>query len=80
MVRAYSLFTTDMRFNVPTLTFILCADEEAAIARAVENLASSVFHTAVEIRERDDVVYRRVKSSNAMRRAADRRDRLSPDM
>ena len=52
-MRTFSLFTTDTRYRVPTLTLIAAEDEARAVALAYDNLAQSEFHTAVEVREGD---------------------------
>ena len=55
-MRAFSLFTTDTRYSVPTLTFVVAEDERRAIELARNRLAESKFHTAVELREDDRLV------------------------
>ena len=55
-MRAFSLFTTDTRYSVPTLTFVVAEDERGAIELARNRLAESKFHTAVEVREDDRLV------------------------
>jgi hypothetical protein len=52
-MRTFSLFTTDTRYRVPTLSLILAENEARATVLARDNLALSVFHTAVELREGD---------------------------
>jgi hypothetical protein len=58
MMRTFSLLTNDTRYRVPTLTLILAEDEARAIALAYDNLSRSEFHTAVEIQEGDNRLYR----------------------
>jgi hypothetical protein len=51
MMGTYSLFTTDTRYSVPTLTLLIVEDATRAIALARNRLAESEFHTAVEVRD-----------------------------
>lgn len=60
-MRSFSLFTTDSRYTVPTLTLVVAQDEAAAIARARLALAVSAFHTAVELREGERRIYQEFK-------------------
>ena len=60
-MRAFSLFTTDTRYSVPTLTFVVVDDERRAIELARNMLAESKFHTAVELREDDRLVCQLLK-------------------
>ena len=62
MMRTFSLFTTDTRYTVPTLTLILAEDEARAITLAQGNLAESEFHTHVELREGDRCVCKLLKA------------------
>jgi hypothetical protein len=78
-MRIFSLFTTDTRYSVPTLTLIVAAEEAAAISRAAEILAASAFHAAVEVCEGDQVVYREFKSREATPRRTDRQERPGQD-
>lgn len=52
-MRTFSLFTTDTRYSVPTLTLVLAEDDARATVLARNNLAESQFHIAVEVREGD---------------------------
>jgi len=65
-MRSFSLFTTDSRYSVPTLTLVEAQDEAAAIVRAKEALAASSFHTAVELREGDRPIYQEFKRLSAV--------------
>jgi hypothetical protein len=60
-MRSFSLFTTDSRYTVPTLTLIEAVDADDAIARAKDALAASAFHVAVELREDDERIYQEFK-------------------
>jgi hypothetical protein len=60
-MRSFSLFTTDSRYSVPTLTLVDALDAAAAIVRAKEALTVSAFHIAVELREGDEPIYREFK-------------------
>jgi hypothetical protein len=60
-MRSFSLFTTDSRYSVPTLTLVEALDEAGAIERAREALRISSFHTAVELREGDERIYEEFK-------------------
>jgi hypothetical protein len=60
-MRSFSLFTTDSRYSVPTLTLVEAVDEAGAIARAREALTVSSFHIAVELLEGDDRIYQEFK-------------------
>jgi hypothetical protein len=70
MMRTFSLFTTDTRYNVPTFMLILAEDEARAIAMAADRLAESEFHTAVELLEDDRPVYQEVKPDGPTHRTA----------
>lgn len=60
-IRVFSLFTTDTRYSVPTLTLVLAPDGRAAIARASACLAESAFHTAIEVREGNRIIHQECK-------------------
>ena len=60
-MRTFSLFTTDSRYSVPTLTLIEADDEKHAIAQALANLEKSIFHRAVELREGSVSIYQKLK-------------------
>ena len=61
-MRTFSLFTTDSRYSVPTLTLVIVEDEQQAIERAEANLRESNFHRAVELRDGGRSVYRRSRA------------------
>jgi hypothetical protein len=61
-MRTFSLFTTDSRYSVPTLTLVIAEDERQAIERAEANLRESNFHRAVELRDDERPVYRRSRA------------------
>jgi hypothetical protein len=65
-MRSFSLFTTDSRYRVPTLTLIEAREDDEAIARARQALAASAFHTAVELREGDNRIYQEFKRLRAV--------------
>lgn len=58
-MRAFSLFVTDARYSVPTLVLLLVDNEAQAIERAKAKLRESIFHNAVELYERESVIYQR---------------------
>jgi hypothetical protein len=65
-MRSFSLFTTDARYRVPTLTLIQALEEGEAIARARQVLTASAFHTAIELREGDTRIYQEFKRLRAV--------------
>jgi hypothetical protein len=60
-MRTFSLFTTDTRYSLPTVTLVLTEDAERAIALAEANLAQSRYHRAVELREGSRAIYQSLK-------------------
>ena len=60
-MRTFTLFTTDSRYRVPTLTLLATEDETEAIALAREEIGQSEFHLSVEVREGDKCIYRAVR-------------------
>lgn len=69
-MRTFSLFISDTRYRVPTLTLVDAEDEFRAIGLANERLDASAFHTAVEVREGDQCLYRKTASDPVHRSAA----------
>jgi methylase of polypeptide subunit release factors len=65
MMRTFSLFTTDTRYSVPTLSIVVVDDEQRAIALARANLDQSNFHRAVELRDGDRPIFQRLKVADA---------------
>ena len=60
-MRTFTLFTTDPRYNVPTLTLVVVEDEHRAIELAKVKLAQSDFHLAVELYDGARPIYRTAK-------------------
>ena len=60
-MRTFSLFTTDTRYSVPTLTFVVADDEQRAIALARANLNQCEFHRAVELRDGERSIFQKLK-------------------
>jgi hypothetical protein len=77
-VRTFSLFTTDTRYSVPTLTLVVADDEARAIVLANSASAQSAFHTAVEVREGGRAIYQEIKSPTIALHAAPRSGSTSP--
>jgi hypothetical protein len=61
MMRIFTLFTTDTRLSLPTLTLLDAEDDVHAIELAEHNLAQSHYHRAVELREGNRAIYESVK-------------------
>jgi hypothetical protein len=63
-VRTFSCFITDDRYTVPTLTFLLVADEALARELALRRLLESPHHRKIELMENGERVFvrRRVSS------------------
>jgi hypothetical protein len=66
-VRTFSCFLTDDRYSVPTLTFLLVADENLAREMALRRLLESPHHRTVELLENGHCIFerRRASSENA---------------
>jgi hypothetical protein len=64
-VRTFSCFITDDRYSVPTLAFLIAADEQRARELAVRQLFESPHHIEVEIREGGRFLYARGRASGA---------------
>lgn len=60
-MRTFSLFTTDIRYGVPTLTLVEAEEERQAIAQALANLRRSPFHRAVELRDGSVSIFQKLK-------------------
>jgi hypothetical protein len=56
-MRTFSCFITDGRYTVPTLDFLIVADEARGRELALRRLMESPFHKAVEVREHGRTVY-----------------------
>ena len=61
-MRAFSLFTTDTRYRVPTLALITVETEQHAINLATANLGESEFHLAVELRDGKRPIFTKAKT------------------
>jgi hypothetical protein len=61
-VRTFSCFITDDRYSVPTLTFMLVADENLAREMALRRLLESPHHLTVELLENGERVYQRARA------------------
>jgi hypothetical protein len=55
-VKTYMVYVHDRRYSVPTLLLVNLANDQRAQAFARERLASSNFHTGVEIWDGDDMI------------------------
>lgn len=60
-MRTFSLFTTDTRYSVPTLTLLVVDSERQAIERAKATLGESEFHRAVELRDDERRIYQEIR-------------------
>lgn len=58
-MRTYSCFVTDDRYSVPTLTFMMVADEALARELALRRLLESPHHRQVELLEDGEPVFSR---------------------
>ena len=62
-VRTFSCFITDDRYSVPTLTFLMVADERLAREMAIRRLLESPHHRQIELIEGGERVFMRRRSS-----------------
>ena len=62
-MRTFSCFITDDRYSVPTLTFLLVADEQLAREMALRRLLESPHHRTVELRENGERIFERKRPS-----------------
>lgn len=58
-LRTFSCFVTDDRYSVPTLTFMLVADETLARELALRRLLESPHHRKIELLENGEPVFTR---------------------
>ena len=58
-MRTFSCFVTDDRYAVPTLTFLMVADEALARELALRRLLESPHHRRVEVLEDGEPVFSR---------------------
>ena len=58
-MRTFSCFITDDRYTVPTLTFLLVADEKLAREMALRRLLESPHHRNVEVLENGQCIFER---------------------
>jgi hypothetical protein len=56
-LRTFSCFITDDRYAVPTLTFLLVADEKLAREMALRRLMESEHHRQIELLENGEQVF-----------------------
>ncbi len=61
-MRTFTCFTTDRRYAVPTLSFILAADEERACEIARRELLSAGDHTSIELHENGRCIFTEMRS------------------
>jgi len=61
-MRTFTCFTTDQRYGVPTLSFILAADEERAREIARRELLSECEHTGIELHENGRCIFTESRS------------------
>jgi hypothetical protein len=64
VLRTFSCFITDDRYSVPTLTFLLVADEKLAREMALRRLLESPHHRNVELLEDGQRVFERQRTSS----------------
>ena len=69
-MRTFSLFTTDTRYTVPTLTLLIVDDEQGAINEARATLNQSEFHRAVEVWDGQRTIFRRLRVTERRRGGA----------
>ena len=62
-MRTFSCFITDDRYAVPTLTFLLVADEAFARELALRRLLESPHHRKIEVLENGEPVFVRGRKS-----------------
>lgn len=58
-MRTFSCFITDDRYSVPTLTFMLAADEKLAREFALRRLLESPHHRRIELVENGEPIFAR---------------------
>jgi len=63
--QTYSCFIRDGRYSVPTLRLIEAADDNDARRQALDDLAASRHHLAVELRSETRLILRRERRSFA---------------
>ena len=63
-MRTFSCFITDDRYAVPTLTFLLVADEAFARELALRRLLESPHHRKIEVLENGEPVFVRGRRSD----------------
>ncbi len=66
MLRTFSLFTTDRRYSVPTLQFLLAQDEARAQDLARRQLLASEDHLAVEVHENGQPLFREARAVGSL--------------
>jgi hypothetical protein len=57
-VKTFSFFIYDRRYSVPTLQFVLVADEARARELARAELLASPEHIAIDVRDEQNAVFR----------------------
>lgn len=63
-MRTFSCFITDDRYTVPTLTFLLVADEAFARELALRRLLESPHHRKIEVLENGEPVFVRGRKAD----------------
>lgn len=58
-MRTFSCFITDDRYSIPTLAFLLVADEGLARELALRRLLESPHHRKIELLENGEPVFER---------------------
>jgi hypothetical protein len=66
MLRTFSLFTTDRRYSVPTLDFLVARDEVRARELARNQLLASEHHLAVEVHENGRPLFREARDTGSL--------------
>ena len=64
ILRTFSCFITDDRYSVPTLTFLLVADEAFARELALRRLLESPHHRKIEVLENGEPVFVRGRKAD----------------
>jgi hypothetical protein len=60
-LRTFSCFINDDRYSVPTLAFLLVADEKLAREMALRRLLESPHHREVELLENGERIFERTR-------------------
>jgi len=61
-MRTFSVFIEDERYSVPTLMFVVAADELRARELAIRELDASKNHLSVEVQESGQFLFRQTRA------------------